>query len=332
MKKIVNLLGIFATVFLLAGLNPNTANAEMTWTYTYTYDNIPSRTVSCVLFGEHSNTLDFNVDGTNYKISSEYKVTDAYCDKFGTVWADLLSDSDILYLGFYNFELQGTEDPVFHIIRIGIVEPSDADWVAIYGADMPNTFWTLPDVAELSHYLSTGEITFNYIPNPYFNSTPVPATAVPVTAEPTPKIDVTTAPTTGAPEQPVSTPEVKVGIMPETEPSSASVVRTSAKPVVKKKQLKSKLQLTYIMGDHSKVITLNKAGILKYKKNVIKQVKDVTFTETGNIIYLKKNGDIYYISGSKIRLLRHKVRVIKKKNNFAIGFKLINGKTIKFKI
>ncbi len=333
MKKIISFFGLFVTVVLLAGLNPNSANAESTWTHTYTYDNIPSRTISYVLFGDYRNSLDLTIEGTTYKITSEHKVIDAYCDEFGTVWSSLLSDSDISYLGFYNFELQGAEDPVFHTIRIGIVEPSDSDWIAIYGADMPNTFWTLQNISELSNYLSTGELTFNYIPNPYFNPTPVPATS-------TPKIDVTTAPTTETPVQPVSTPEVKPSTIPSTQPSSVPVVQpsstptiqTDVPPVIEKRQLKSKIQLTYILGNNSKVITLSKSGILKYKKSAIKKIKDATFTETGDIIYLKKNGDAYYVSNSKIKFLRHKVKSIKKKTNFAISLKLKNGKTVKLKI
>lgn len=335
MKKIISFLVLLVTVVLVAGLNPNSANAK-TLEYTYTFDNIPDQTIKYDWIDNYNNFLELTINGTTYNVNSEYQVRNAYCDRLGTVWASLSNDSRQYYLGFYNFELQGSEDINFHILRSGIViDCDDNRFVSYANDDSPHMYWTLPTIEELSNYLLTGKITLNYIPGP--NSIP---TSTPVPATSTPKIDVTTAPTTETPVQPVSTPEVKPSTIPSTQPSSVPVVQpistptiqTDVTPVIEKRQLKSKIQLTYILGNNSKVITLSKSGILKYKKSAIKKIKDATFTETGDIIYLKKNGDAYYVSNSKIKFLRHKVKSIKKKNNFAISLKLKNGKTVKLKI
>ena len=335
MKKIISFLVLLVTVVLVADLNPNSANAE-TLEYTYTFDNIPDQTIKYDWIDNYNKFIELTIDGTTYNVNSEYQVVDAYCDRLGTIWATLSDDSRLYYLGFYNFELQGSEDLNFHILRSGIVFDYDTNRFVSYANDVsPYIYWTLPTVEELSNYLSTGEITLNYIPDP--NSVP---TSTPVPATSTPKIDVTTAPTTETPVQPVSTPEVKPSTIPSTQPSSVPVVQpsstptiqTDVTPVIEKRQLKSKIQLTYVLGNDSKVITLSKSGILKYKKSAIKKIKDATFTETGDIIYLKKNGDAYYVSNSKIKFLRHKVKSIKKKTNFAISLKLKNGKTVKLKI
>ena len=340
MKKIISFFGILVTIVLLTGLNPNSANAEDTWTYTYTYDNIPSRTVSYALVGDHPNYLDFTVDGTAYKITSEYKVTDAFCDKYGTVWSSLLSDSDILYLGFYNFELQGTEDPVFHITRIGIVGTSDTDWSAIYGADMPNTFWTLPNVDELSNYLSTGELNYNYIPNPYFNPTPVPATPEPArTTSPTENPVPTEPSLTEAPVQPSSTPAANPSSIPTSKPipttstpvDSSTTPATVGKPasVVKKG---STIFLTDSNGNIIKTFTL-KAGKLTVNKKVIKNVKSSYFTKKGTVVYLTKSGKAYYInSKDKSKLIQARVKQVKTTKGFAVKFKLKNGRVLKIKV
>ena len=334
MKKIISFLGLFVTVVLLASLNPNSANAEDTWTYTYTYDNIPSRTVSYALFGDHPNYLDFTVDGTAYKITSEYKVTEAFCDKYGTVWSSLLSDSDILYLGFYNFELQGTEDPVFHITRIGIVGTSDTDWSAIYGADMPDTFWTLPNVDELSNYLSTGELNYNYIPNPYFNPTPVPATPEPAkTTSPT-ENPVSTEPSSTekpAPITPIPAPTSKPIPTASATVDSNTTPATVGKPasVVKKG---STISLVDSSGNVIKTITL-KAGKLTVNKRVVKNVKSSYFTKKGTVVYLTKSGNAYYInSKNKPILIKAKVKQVKTSKGFAINLKLKNGKTVKIRV
>ena len=339
MKKIISFFGLFVTVVFFAALTPEFAGAY-TREYTYTYDSIPNRTIKYELI-DYNNFLELTINDTKYTIiNSEYEVYNAFCDKSGTIWANLLGTSGKLYLGFYNFELQGDKDLTFHSIRSGIVEP-DSEWIAIYGYDdKPECYWTLPTVEELSNFLSTGELALNYIPNPYTNPTPIPTTTNPNPPEETSTPSISSKPT--------STPELKPSSVPTTQPSSVPVVQSSSNPtiqptqlpsvqtnetpVIKKKQLKSKIQLTYILGNDSKVITLSKSGILKYKKSAIKKIKDATFTETGDIIYLKKNGDAYYVSNSKIKFLRHKVKSIKKKTNFAISLKLKNGKTVKLKI
>lgn len=328
MKKIISFLGLFVTVVLLALVNTSMVNAE-TVERTYTYSDIPARTI--LYENEPFNTyLNVSIDGTTYKITSNCEIQSAYCDKYGTIWADCFDTIDELYyLGFYNFELQGGEDCTFHLATSGQVEPPVEDGCYVqYGSEDKLYYCLLPEKEALKQYLLTGEtIIIDYIPNPYL-STP--------STKPEPSI----APTTETPVQPVSTPKVKPSTTPATQPSSVPVVQpsstptiqTDVTPVIEKKQLKSKIQLTYILCNNSKVITLSKSGILKYKKSAIKKIKDATFTETGDIIYLKKNGDAYYVSNSKIKFLRHKVKSIKKKTNFAISLKLKNGKTVKLKI
>ena len=283
--------------------------------------------------------MDYTVDGTAYKITSEYKVTDAYCDKYGTVWSSLLSDSDIFYLGFYNFELQGTEDLVFHTTRIGIVEPSDSDRLAIYGADMPNTFWTLPNVDELSNYLSTGELNYNYIPNPYFNPTPVPATEEP--AKPT--LTETPIPaepsSTETPVQPSSTPAANPSSVPTSKPipTASTPVDSNATPtavgksvsVVKKGSI---ISLADSSGNIIKTITL-KAGKLTVNKKVIKNVKSSHFTKKGTVVYLTKSGKAYYInSKDKSKLIQSQVKQVKTTKGFAVKLKLKNGRVVKIRV
>lgn len=350
MKKIISFLGLLVTIVLLTGLNPNSANAETTWTYTYTYDNIPSRTVSYALLGDHPNYLDFTVDGTAYKITSEYKVTDAFCDKYGTVWSSLLSDSDVLYLGFYNFELQGTEDPVFHITRIGIVGTSDIDWLAIYGADMPNTFWTLPNVDELSNYLSTGELNYNYIPNPNLNPTPIPVTEEPVkpTSPALTETPVPTEPSSTEKPAPIATIPAPTQLPVPTEtiptPTSAPIPTASApadsnttpEPVGKPASVIKKgstISLVDSNGNILKTITLKAGKLTVNGKSAVKNVKSAYFTKKGTVVYLTKSGKAYYInSKNKSKLIKAKVKKVKTSKGFATTLKLKNGKTVKIRV
>lgn len=339
MKKIISFFGLLVAVVFFAALNPEFASAY-TREYTYTYDSIPNRTVKYELI-DYNNFLELTVNDTKYTITnSEYEVYNAFCDKFGTIWANLLGSSEKLYLGFYNFELQGNEDLTFHLIRSGIVEP-DSEWIAIYGYDdKPECYWTLPTVEELSNFLSTGELALNYIPNPYTNPTPIPTTTNPNPPEETSTPSISSKPTS-TPElkpssvptaQPSSVPVVHPSSNPTIQPSSTPTVQPSETPFIEKKLLKNKTQLTYNFGGSSKVLTLSKSGVFKYKKKTIKKVKDATFTKNGDIVYLKKNGDAYFMSNSKIKFLKHKVKSIKKKNNFAISLKLKNGKTVKIKL
>ena len=350
MKKIISFLGLFVTVVLLASLNPNSANAE-TWTHTYSYDNIPNRTITYDFISNHNNFLDLTIDDTTYHITSEYKVMDACCDKFGTVWADLSNDNNLFYLGFYNFELQGNENPVFHPIRTGIVISSDVEVIALYGHNAPNTYWTLPSVEDLSNYLSTGEITLNYIPDP--NSVPTP-TPVPVTEEPA-KPTSPTLTETPAPTEPISTEkpapiatipaptQLPLPTTPISAPTSKPIPTASAtvdsnttpatvgKPasVVKKG---STISLVDSSGNVIKTITL-KAGKLTVNKRVVKNVKSSYFTKKGTVVYLTKSGKAYYInSKNKPKLIKAKVKQLKTSKGFAINLKLKNGKTVKIRV
>ena len=337
MKKIISFFGLLVTVVLLAGLNPNSANAE-TWTYTYSYDNIPNRTITYDFISNYNNFLDLTIDDTTYHITSEYKVMDACCDDSGTVWANLSNDNKLFYTGFYNFELQGTEDPVFHPIRTGIVISSDAEMIALYGHNAPNTYWTLPSVEDLSNYLSTGEITLNYIPDP--NSVPTP-TPVPVTEEPakptSPSLTeapIPTEPSSTRKPAPIATipaPTSKPIPTVSTPVYNNTTSSTVGKPasVVKKG---STISLVDSSGNIIKTIKL-RAGKLTVNKKVIKNVKSVYFTKKGTVVYLAKSGKAYYInSKNKSKLIKAKVKQVKTSKGFAISLKLKNGKTIKLKI
>ena len=338
MKKIISFFGLFVTVVLLTLVNTSMVNAE-TVEWAYTYSDIPARTI--LYENEPFNTyLNVSIDGTTYKITSNCEIQSAYCDKYGTIWADCFDTLDELYyLGFYNFELQGDEDCTFHLATSGRVEaPIDNAYYVQYGCDDGLYYCLLPKKDALKHNLLTGEtITIDYIDDPYL---PTPST------EPKPSIAPTIQPTSKAnTSKPSSSPVIQQSSSPTVKSSSTPVVQPSSNPITpstpvptnksKKKAIvkksKNNIQITY-HGDTSKVITLKKSGTLKYKNKVIKNVKDVAFTKNGTIVYFKKNGDAYYMSSSKVKFLRHKVKSIKKKNNFAISLKLKNGKTIKLKI
>ena len=338
MKKTIKFLGLFVTVVLLTLVNTSMVNAE-TVERTYTYSDIPARTI--LYENEPFNTyLNVSINGTTYKITSYCEIQSAYCDKYGTIWADCFDTLDELYyLGFYNFELQGNEECTFHLATSGRVEaPIDNAYYVQYGCEDGLYYCLLPKKDALKHNLLTGEtITIDYIGNPYL---PTPST------EPEPSITPTIQPThdVNSP-QPSSNPVIQPSSSPTVKSSSSPVIQPSSNPIIpptpvpanksKKKAIvkksKNNIQITYC-GDTSKVITLKKSGTLKYKNKVIKNVKDVAFTKNGTIVYFKKNGDAYYMSSSKIKHLRYKVKSIKKKNNFAIGLKLKNGKTVKLRI
>ena len=343
MKKIISFLGLLVTVVFFAALTPEFAGAY-TREYTYTYDSIPNRTIKYELI-DYNNFLELTINDTKYTIiNSEYEVYNAFCDKSGTIWANLLGTSGKLYLGFYNFELQGDKDLTFHSIRSGIVEP-DSEWIAIYGYDdKPECYWTLPTVEELSNYLSTGEITLNYIPDP--NSVPTP-TPVPATEEPakptSPSLTETPIPTepssTEKPVQPSSTPVANPSSAPTSKPiptasvpvDSNTTPATVGKPasVVKKG---STISLADSSGNIIKTITL-KAGKLTVNKKVIKNVKSSYFTKKGTVVYLTKSGKAYYInSKNKPKLIKAKVKQVKTSKGFATNLKLKNGKTVKIRV
>lgn len=339
MKKIISFLVLLVTVVLLAGLNPNSANAK-TLEYTYTFDNIPDQTIKYDWIDNYNNFLELTINGTTYNVNSEYQVRNAYCDRLGTVWASLSNDSRQYYLGFYNFELQGSEDINFHILRSGIViDCDDNRFVSYANDDSPHMYWTLPTIEELSNYLLTGKITLNYIPGP--NSIP---TSTPVPATSTPKIDVTTAPTTETPipTEPISTEKpAPIATIPaptskpiptaSTPSGSNTTSLTVGKPasVVKKG---STISLVDSSGNIIKTIKF-RAGKLTVNKTSIKNVKSVYFTKKGTVVYLAKSGKAYYInSKNKSKLIKAKVKQVKTSKGFAISLKLKNGKTVKLKI
>lgn len=350
MKKIISFLGLLVTVVFFAALTPEFAGAY-TREYTYTYDSIPNRTIKYELI-DYNNFLELTINDTKYTIiNSEYEVYNAFCDKSGTIWANLLGTSGKLYLGFYNFELQGDKDLTFHSIRSGIVEP-DSEWIAIYGYDdKPECYWTLPTVEELSNFLSTGELALNYIPNP--NSAPTP-TPVPVTEEPA-KPTSPTLTETPAPTEPISTEkpapiatipaptQLPLPTTPISAPTSKPIPTASAtvdsnttpatvgKPasVVKKG---STISLADSNGSIIKTITL-KSGKLTVNKKVIKNVKSSYFTKKGTVVYLTKSGKAYYInSKNKPKLIKAKVKQVKTSKGFATNLKLRNGKTVKIRV
>lgn len=335
MKKIISFFGLLVTVVLLAGLNPNSANAE-TWTYTYSYDNIPNRTITYDFISSYNNFLELTIDDTTYNITSEYKVMDACCDDSGTVWADLSNDNKLFYTGFYNFELQGTEDPVFHPIRTGIVISSDVEMIALYGHHTPNTYWTLPSVEDLSNYLSTGEITLNYIPDPNSVPTPTPVPATEEPAKPTfPTLTETPIPTepssTEKTVQPSSAPTSKPNPTASIPSDSNTTSATVGKPasVVKKG---STISLADSSGNIIKTIKL-RAGKLIVNKKVIKNVKSSYFTKKGTVVYLTKSGKTYYInSKGKSKLIQSRVKQVKTTKGFAVKLKLKNGRVVKIRV
>lgn len=338
MKKIISFFGLLVTVVLLAGLNPNSANAE-TLEYTYTFDNIPDQTIKYDWIDNYNKFIELTIDGTTYNVNSEYQVVDAYCDRLGTVWASLSNDSRQYYLGFYNFELQGSEDINFHILRSGVVTDCDDNrFVSYANDDSPRMYWTLPTIEELSNYLLTGKITLNYIPGPNSipTSTPVPATEEP--AKPTSpsltEAPIPTEPSSTRKPAPIATipaPTSKPIPTVSTPVYNNTTSSTVGKPasVVKKG---STISLVDSSGNIIKTIKL-RAGKLTVNKKVIKNVKSVYFTKKGTVVYLAKSGKAYYInSKNKSKLIKAKVKQVKTSKGFAISLKLKNGKTIKLKI
>lgn len=343
MKKIISFLGLLVTIVVFATLNPEFAGAY-TREYTYTYDSIPNRTIKYELI-DYNNFLELTINDTKYTIiNSEYEVYNAFCDKSGTIWANLLGTSGKLYLGFYNFELQGDKDLTFHSIRSGIVEP-DSEWIAIYGYDdKPECYWTLPTVEELSNFLSTGELALNYIPNPNSAPTPTPVPATEEPAKPTsPSLTETPIPTepssTENPVQPSSTPVANPSSAPTSKPiptASATVDSNTTPTTVGKPASVVKKGLIISLADSNgsiiKTITL-KSGKLTVNKKIIKNVKSAYFTKKGTVVYLTKSGKAYYInSKNKSKLIKAKVKTVKTSKGFATNLKLRNGKTVKIRV
>lgn len=336
MKKIISFFGLLITVVLLAGLNPNSANAE-TLEYTYTFDNIPNQTIKYDWIDNYNKFIELTIDGTTYNVNSEYQVVDAYCDRLGTVWASLSNDSRQYYLGFYNFELQGSEDLNFHILRSGIViDCDDNRFVSYANDDSPRMYWTLPTIEELSNYLLTGKITLNYIPGPNSipTSTPVPATEEP--AKPTfPTLTETPIPTepssTEKTVQPSSAPTSKPNPTASIPSDSNTTSVTVGKPayVVKKG---STISLADSSGNIIKTIKL-RAGKLTVNKKVIKNVKSSYFTKKGTVVYLTKSRKTYYInSKGKSKLIQSRVKQVKTTKGFAVKLKLKNGRVVKIRV
>ena len=318
MKKVISFFGLLVTVVLLAGLNPNSVNAE-TLECTYTFDNIPNQSIKYDWIDSYNEFIELTIDGTTYNVDSEYQVHDAYCDRLGTVWASLSNDSGHYYLGFYNFKLQGQDDLNFHVLRVGIVDTYDSERFAVYGSDdKPERYWILPTVEELSSFLSTGQIQLKYVSSPTL-PTKAPVTPTPI-PEPASKINVTAAPTTETPVQPSSAP-VDSNATPTTVGKPASVVKKGAT-----------ISLADSSGNIIKTITLT-AGKLTVNKKVIKNVKSSYFTKKGTVVYLTKSGKAYYInSKDKSKLIQSRVKQVKTTKGFAVKLKLKNGKMVKIRV
>ncbi len=323
-NKILAILLVVALILPFVSVNNVSAEDDSSRPYivdyTYEYDSIPTRHI----YSDDLYNLKYTVDGNESILTvdeSTGTISELHCDANGTVWIRVK-----LNLYFYSYELQ-KDDFTFYCFDTGFLNVNDSEYsfAATYssgGKDIP-----LPTLEELQVLLDSNTLTA------------LPTVDLTPSAEPSiaPSEAPSSAPTVAPSESPSVVPSVAPTVVPSDSPNATTNVSTetqSPKATVAPAKVTTtgnKLKLVGTDGTVSQTVTFNKKkATLTYNGVKVKSVKRVAFSKKGTVVYVKKNGNAYYLQGKKSRRIAKKVTSIKKNSNgFAVKLVTKSGKKIK---
>lgn len=336
MKKIISLFLCFCLLLVVLDVPVASRAEDLQSTGVFTYDNIPARWAEY-----NSTTLKYHVGGYIYTYTLPEYNTIQKCgfDAYGTLWVQAMI---ALYYISYEGTLESEIDTSsMYLAGLGASVSLIDDSNSIYYSQMKNKAYEiveLPSYDTILYWIKneSAKSSLNQSEDPkvdpdYEEITPPPTPAPTPTVSPTekptdtPTVTPTVAPgNTPVPSSPTETPDTTIDTGVTADATPAPTESPATNTTIKKVTTSgNKISLIGTSGESISTVTFKeKKSKLVYNDLIEKNVVTVAFTKKGSLVFLKKNGNLYYFKDEKKKKLDSGVTAVTlNKNNFATKYK-----------